>query len=89
MSRVAPFGLLLPVFALISSVLFLGEPLTATLIAGGLASIAGVAITQSAPRRPERTSGFLQVQRRPNKPIDLIRGRIREGRTLIEHKYHA
>src|SRR5580704_7465713 len=47
MSRVAPFGLLLPVFALISSVLFLGEPLTATLIAGALICIAGVAITQS------------------------------------------
>jgi O-acetylserine/cysteine efflux transporter len=47
MSRIAPFGLLLPVFALISSVLFLGEPLTATLIAGALICIAGVAITQS------------------------------------------
>jgi O-acetylserine/cysteine efflux transporter len=46
MSRVAPFGLLLPVFALISAVLFLGEPLTVTLIVGGLICIAGVAITQ-------------------------------------------
>jgi O-acetylserine/cysteine efflux transporter len=46
MTRVAPFGLLLPVFALISSVLFLGERLNATLVVGGLLTITGVAITQ-------------------------------------------
>ena len=46
MGRVAPFGLLLPVFALISSVLFLGDPVTPMLIAGGLLTISGVAITQ-------------------------------------------
>jgi O-acetylserine/cysteine efflux transporter len=46
MSRVAPFGLLLPVFALISSVLFLGDRITPTLIVGGLLAISGVAITQ-------------------------------------------
>jgi O-acetylserine/cysteine efflux transporter len=46
MGRVAPFGLLLPVFALISSVLFLGDPVTPTLIVGGLLAISGVAITQ-------------------------------------------
>jgi O-acetylserine/cysteine efflux transporter len=46
MSRVAPFGLLLPVFALISSVLFLGDRMTPTLIVGGLLAISGVAITQ-------------------------------------------
>jgi O-acetylserine/cysteine efflux transporter len=46
MSRVAPFGLLLPVFALISSVLFLGDRMTPKLIAGGLLAISGVAITQ-------------------------------------------
>jgi O-acetylserine/cysteine efflux transporter len=44
--RVAPFGLLLPVFALISSVLFLGDRMTPTLIVGGLLAISGVAITQ-------------------------------------------
>src|SRR5215218_4013525 len=46
MARVAPFGLLLPVFALISSVLFLGEHMTSKLIFGGLLAISGVAITQ-------------------------------------------
>ncbi len=49
MGRVAPFGLLLPVFAVISSVLFLGDPMTPRLIAGGLLAIAGVAITQARP----------------------------------------
>jgi len=44
--RVAPFGLLLPVFALISSVLFLGDRMTPKLIVGGLLAISGVAITQ-------------------------------------------
>lgn len=46
MDRVAPFGLLLPVFALMSSVLFLGERVTPTLIAGGLLAVSGVAVTQ-------------------------------------------
>ena len=46
MNRVAPFGLLLPVFALISSVLFLGERVTPKLIVGALLAISGVAITQ-------------------------------------------
>ncbi len=46
MGRVAPFGLLLPVFALISSVLFLGDHMTPKLIVGGLLAISGVAITQ-------------------------------------------
>ena len=49
MVRVAPFGLLLPVFALISSVLFLGDPVTPKLIIGGLLAISGVAITQIGP----------------------------------------
>ena len=53
MNRVAPFGLLLPVFALISSVLFLGDRMTPKLIAGGLLAISGVAITQvRSPDRP-------------------------------------
>jgi len=52
MGRVAPFGLLLPVFALMSSVLFLGDRMTPKLIAGGLLAISGVAITQT--RNPQR-----------------------------------
>ena len=53
MGRVAPFGLLLPVFALMSSVLFLGEHVTPKLIAGGLLAISGVAMTQvRAAKRP-------------------------------------
>ncbi len=46
MGRVAPFGLLLPVFALISSVLFLGDSVTSKLIVGGLLTISGVALAQ-------------------------------------------
>src|SRR6201986_79778 len=49
MGRVAPFGLLLPVFALISSVLFLGDRMTPKLIVGGLLAISGVAIAQVRP----------------------------------------
>ncbi len=49
MARVAPFGLLLPVFALMSSVLFLGDRVTPKLIFGGLLAISGVAITQIRP----------------------------------------
>ena len=49
MGRIAPFGLLLPVFALLSSVLFLGDRITTRLIAGGLLAISGVAITQVRP----------------------------------------
>ena len=49
MGRVAPFGLLLPLFALMSSVLFLGERVTPRLIAGGLLAISGVAMTQTRP----------------------------------------
>ena len=49
MGRVAPFGLLLPVFAVISSVLFLGDRVTPKLVVGGLLAISGVAITQVRP----------------------------------------
>ena len=49
MGRIAPFGLLLPVFAVIASVLFLGERMTPVMIAGGLLAICGVAITQIRP----------------------------------------
>src|SRR5215468_5197058 len=56
MGRVAPFGLLLPVFAVISSVLFLGDHMTPKLIVGGLLAISGVAITQvRSAARPIRT----------------------------------
>jgi O-acetylserine/cysteine efflux transporter len=56
MGRVAPFGLLLPVFAVISSVLFLGDHMTPKLIVGGLLAISGVAITQvRSTARPIRT----------------------------------
>ncbi|MEZ0220270.1 MAG: DMT family transporter [Tardiphaga sp.] len=56
MGRVAPFGLLLPVFALISSVLFLDEHITPTLIVGALLAISGVAITQvRSSTLPNRT----------------------------------
>jgi O-acetylserine/cysteine efflux transporter len=50
MSRIAPFGLLLPVFALMSSVLFLGDRVTPKLIVGALLAISGVALTQVRPR---------------------------------------
>jgi O-acetylserine/cysteine efflux transporter len=52
MGRVAPFGLLLPVFALMSSVLFLGDRMTPNLIVGALLAISGVAITQARPSAP-------------------------------------
>ena len=55
MARVAPFGLLLPVFALVSSVLFLGDRMSPRLIGGGLLAISGVAITQM--RRHARVPG--------------------------------
>jgi O-acetylserine/cysteine efflux transporter len=54
MDRVAPFGLLLPVFALMSSVLFLGERVTPGLIAGSLLAVSGVAVTQIKSRRLDR-----------------------------------
>jgi O-acetylserine/cysteine efflux transporter len=43
---VAPFALLRPVFAVTSSVLFLGDRITPTLVVGALLAIAGVAIAQ-------------------------------------------
>ena len=43
-NRSAPFLLLIPVFSILGSVVFLGETLTPTLIAGGLVVIAGVAV---------------------------------------------
>src|SRR6201986_4521169 len=46
MGRVAPYGLLLPVFALISSVRFLGDSMTPKLIVVGRLANSGVALTQ-------------------------------------------
>jgi O-acetylserine/cysteine efflux transporter len=56
MARVAPFALLLPVFALMSSVLFLGDRMTPKLAIGALLAILGVAVTQVRPiARPNLT----------------------------------
>ena len=49
MTRVAPSGLLQTVFAIVAGVIFLHEPLTATLVSGAVICIAGVAITQIRP----------------------------------------
>lgn len=49
MSRVAPFGLLMPLFAVTSCVLFLGNSLTPMLVVGGMTALAGVAVTQRKP----------------------------------------
>ncbi|MGP1396786.1 MAG: EamA family transporter [Inquilinaceae bacterium] len=43
-ARVIPYTLLVPVFGVLSGVVFLGDRITLSLIAGGLATIAGVAI---------------------------------------------
>lgn len=45
LNGVAPYALLLPVFAIGSSVLFLDEPLTARLAVGAAVTIAGVAVS--------------------------------------------
>lgn len=47
MNRVAPFALLQTVFAVAAGIIFLGEPLTPTLVVGAIVCIAGVAISQS------------------------------------------
>jgi hypothetical protein len=49
MARVAPFALLLPVFALISSAVFLGDRMTPSLAIGAVLAISGVAIPQVRP----------------------------------------
>ncbi len=43
-NQVMPFTLLVPLFGVLSGILFLGEALTWALVVGGLATIAGVAI---------------------------------------------
>ena len=49
LARVAPFALLQTVVAIAASVLFLGEPATASLVGGALVCMAGVALTQARP----------------------------------------
>lgn len=59
-TRLAPFALLQTVFAVAAGVIFLHEPLTATLVTGTLVCIVGVAVTQRgswAHRRIPTTSG--------------------------------
>lgn len=46
MNRVAPFGLLMPVFGVLSSVVFLGDRLSMTLIIGAVLTFIGVVISQ-------------------------------------------
>lgn len=48
--RVAPFSLLMPVFAMAGGVIFLGEQLTVLRCAGAVIAISGVAIAQFAKR---------------------------------------
>lgn len=50
-SRVVPFTLLAPVFAVVAAVLVLDEPLTPLLVLGGLITIAGVALCELRFRR--------------------------------------
>lgn len=56
LARVAPFALLQTVFAIAAGVLFLGEPVTAPLVAGALVCMVGVALTQihTQIQRPAR-----------------------------------
>ena len=49
LARVAPFALLQTPFGIAAGVLILGEPLNASLVAGALVCMAGVAFTQVAP----------------------------------------
>ena len=50
-SHVAPFLLLLPIFAIIGGILFLGESLPAQVIIGGAIVISGVALILTEPSR--------------------------------------
>jgi O-acetylserine/cysteine efflux transporter len=50
-SKVVPFTLLAPVFAIAAAVLLLGEPLTLPLVGGGVLTIAGVALCEFRFRR--------------------------------------
>ena len=54
MNQIMPATLLVPLFGVLSGVIFLGESLTVNLIAGGLLTIAGVAII--ILRRPRTTT---------------------------------
>jgi O-acetylserine/cysteine efflux transporter len=50
-NQTMPFILLVPVFGVLSGILFLDETLTATLVTGGLLTVAGVGII--VLRRPK------------------------------------
>lgn len=52
--QVAPFGLLMPFFAMVGSVLIAGETVTALNLAGALLTIAGVAIAQFGSKLLQR-----------------------------------
>jgi O-acetylserine/cysteine efflux transporter len=68
MTRVAPFALLQTVFAVVSGVVFLHEPLTPTLVAGAVICILGVAITQS------RSFAGHSLPTAPRAPVEPIQG---------------
>jgi O-acetylserine/cysteine efflux transporter len=74
-SRVAPFGLLQPVFAAVASVFFLGEKTTPALIVGGVVCLVGVAITQFRfTAKPAGVPKQANAARRPSRPTELVAG---------------
>ena len=64
LARVAPFSLLQTVFGIWAGFLLLGEPAAAPLVAGGLACMAGVALTQLQPRARFATQAELPASNR-------------------------
>src|SRR3546814_5146442 len=61
MNQIMPATLLVPPFGVLSGVIFLGESLTLTLIAGGLMTIVGVGIIiLRRPKRSEEHTSELQ-----------------------------
>jgi O-acetylserine/cysteine efflux transporter len=67
MSRLAPFALLQPVFAIAAGVLLLREPLSVPLVVGALVCIAGVALSQirTSPRNRDPRSATMAADLRP------------------------
>ena len=53
-ATVAVFQYTIPFWAIVFSALLLGEPITVPLILGGAGIVAGIAITQRAPKFPEK-----------------------------------
>jgi len=65
-NRVVPLTLLVPLIAVLSAVVLLGDPLTTELMAGGAAIVVGVAIVMLAGMRPtpkRRAGGQLRLPR--------------------------